>query len=312
MTSATLTSRHSFAFFEQRLGLERYKERLAGTPGSSGRARLVRTLALPTPFDFKRQAVVAIPTDVETGFGTLPLPSSHSLPNAILRLLRITHGSAFVLFTSYALLRKLVAELRDQLETAGMPVFVQGTEQRDELLRRFRVTPHAVLFGTDSFWAGVDVAGDALRSVIITKLPFRVPTEPIIEARTEYIDQHNGNSFVDYTVPLAVIKFRQGFGRLIRTKTDHGMVAILDQRVLTKYYGKWFLESLPECTRVAGPLEEIIPHLEAFFANHVSTTVSGGTDVAAPRKKATRPRSRLPAEHASTSSSRRRRASTKS
>jgi len=272
MTSATLTSRNSFDFFETRLGLAAYKQRLAGTAGAAGRARLVHTLALPTPFDFKRQAIVAIPTDVETGFGKTAVAGAHSLPAAILRLLHITRGAAFVLFTSYGLLRKLARDLRDELDVAGMPLFVQGTEHRDELLRRFRATPHAVLFGTDSFWAGVDVAGDALRSVIITKLPFRVPTEPVIEARTEYIDQHNGNSFLEYTVPLAVIKFRQGFGRLIRTATDHGMVAILDQRVLSKYYGKWFLESLPECARAAGPLDEIIPQVEAFFAGHAAAT----------------------------------------
>lgn len=273
LTSATLTSRNSFDFFEKRLGLATYKQRLAGAAGAKGRARLVRTLALPTPFDFKRQAIVAIPTDVETGFGKTAVAGTHTLREAIMRLLRITHGSAFVLFTSYGLLRKLARELREELEAAGMPLFVQGTEHRDELLRRFRATAHAVLFGTDSFWAGVDVAGDALRSVIITKLPFRVPTEPIIEARTEYIDQHDGNSFLEYTVPLAVIKFRQGFGRLIRTKTDHGMVAILDSRVLSKYYGKWFLESLPECARAAGALDEIIPHLEAFFAGHAPAPV---------------------------------------
>lgn len=266
MTSATLTSRNSFDFFEKRLGLATYKQRVAGAAGTKGRARLVRTLALPTPFDFKRQAIVAIPTDVETGFGKTAIAGTHTLRDAVLRLLRITHGSAFVLFTSYGLLRKLASQLRAELEAAGMPLFVQGTEHRDELLRRFRATAHAVLFGTDSFWAGVDVAGDALRSVIITKLPFRVPTEPIIEARTEYIDQHDGNSFLEYTVPLAVIKFRQGFGRLIRTKTDHGMVTILDARVLSKYYGKWFLESLPECTCVTGALDELIPQVEAFFA----------------------------------------------
>lgn len=268
MTSATLTSRNSFDFFEQRLGLTLYKQRLAGTATEKGRARLVRTLALPTPFDFERQAIIVIPTDVETGFGKTIVAGTHALRDAILRLVRVTHGGAFLLFTSYGLLRKMADELRDELAAAGMPVFVQGTEHRDELLRRFRTSVHGVLFGTDSFWAGVDVAGEALRSVIITKLPFRVPTEPIVEARTEYIDRHEGNSFLKYTVPLAVIKFRQGFGRLIRTKSDYGMVAILDHRVLTKYYGKWFLESLPPCTRVAGPLEEILPQVEAFFAQH--------------------------------------------
>jgi ATP-dependent DNA helicase DinG len=123
------------------------------------------------------------------------------------------------------------------------------------------------LFGTDSFWAGVDVVGDALQSVIITKLPFRVPTEPVIEARAEYIEAHGGNAFIDYTVPLAVIKFRQGFGRLIRSRTDYGMVAILDRRVLDMYYGKWFLESLPECTQASGDLEAVAASVTDFFAS---------------------------------------------
>jgi len=145
-------------------------------------------------------------------------------------------------------------------------VFVQGTEHRDELLRRFRKAKHAVLFGTDSFWAGVDVVGEALQSVIITKLPFRVPTEPVIEARTEYIEAHGGNAFIEYTVPLAVIKFRQGFGRLIRSTTDYGMVAILDRRVIDRYYGKWFLESLPACAQAVGSLDEVADAATAFFA----------------------------------------------
>jgi ATP-dependent DNA helicase DinG len=271
MTSATLTSRQRFEFLENRIGLTAYKQRLAGSPTAAGKARPISTLLLPTPFHYRTQTLVAIPTDLDAAHLRAPREAAgegHALGDAIVRLLRITHGSAFVLFTSYGLLRKLAKELRTELEAAGMTLFVQGTEHRDELLKRFRKASHAVLFGTDSFWAGVDVVGEALQSVIITKLPFRVPTEPIIEARTEYIDQHGGNSFLDYTVPLAVIKFRQGFGRLIRSKSDYGMVAILDRRVLEKYYGRWFLESLPECAHVDGPLEKVEATAQAFFTQH--------------------------------------------
>jgi len=124
------------------------------------------------------------------------------------------------------------------------------------------------LFGTDSFWAGVDVTGDALCSVIITKLPFRVPTEPVIEARSESIDAHGGNAFMEYTIPMAVLKFRQGFGRLIRSKSDFGMVAILDRRVIDKFYGKWFLQSLPESVQLTGNLDELAEAAGVFFEKH--------------------------------------------
>jgi ATP-dependent DNA helicase DinG len=270
MTSATLTSRRRFDFFENRLGLTAYKERLAGGT-ERGRARPVSEMMLPTPFNFAQQVVLGIPTDVDTSFiraGRRPARGAHDLQAAILALLRVTKGSAFVLFTSYGLLRKLARELGEELAEMGMTLLVQGTAQRDELLRRFRSESHAVLFGTDSFWAGVDVVGPALQSVIITKLPFRVPTEPVIEARTEYIDQHGGNSFREYTVPLAVIKFRQGFGRLIRSRTDYGMVAILDRRVIERYYGKWFLQSLPQCTTVVQPLEDVVQAADSFLAGH--------------------------------------------
>ncbi len=267
MTSATLTSRRKFDFWEMRTGLAEYKARMAGTPDGKGVARPVSELMLHTPFDYRKQAVMVIPTDVDVSFYSRNQQDDtqdHTLRHAVRSLLDVTKGGAFVLFTSYGLLRKTAREMRDELEAANMSLLIQGTENRDELLRRFRAESNAVLFGTDSFWAGVDVVGDALRSVIITKLPFRVPTEPIIEARTEYIEKHGGNSFLQYTVPMAVIKFRQGFGRLIRSKTDYGMVAVLDRRVIGKYYGKWFLQSLPECTQFVGPLEDAVAKAAAF------------------------------------------------
>lgn len=289
MTSATLTSRKRFDFLEARIGLAEYKQRLRGSSAAAGQARPVTSLLLPTPFDYRNQALIVIPTDLDAAhIKTTPAHGGQSLRDTVLRLLRTTRGSAFVLFTSYGLLRKVAAELGPDLAADGMNVFVQGTEQRDALLKRFRTAAHAVLFGTDSFWAGVDVVGDALQSVIITKLPFRVPTEPIVEARVEYIDQHGGNAFREYTVPLAVIKLRQGFGRLIRSKTDYGVVAILDRRVLDKYYGKWFLESLPDCTRAVGSLDDVEAHVRAFFD-------SKRTPEAAPRTRRRRPKAVPPA-----------------
>ncbi|MCX5758949.1 MAG: helicase, partial [Candidatus Hydrogenedentes bacterium] len=135
-----------------------------------------------------------------------------------------------------------------------------------QLLDRFRADVSSVLFATDSFWEGIDVAGAALQCVILPKLPFRVPTEPIQEARAESIDMAGGNSFMQYTVPQAVIKFRQGFGRLIRRKTDTGAIIVLDRRIATKYYGKVFLDSLPGVPVVRGPRNRLYQALEHFFS----------------------------------------------
>ena len=267
MTSATLTSRQKFNFWESRIGLDKFREAQKKLPDEKNK-KDVQELILKTPFDYKSQAALVIPKDVDTSFyarGDESNVNGHSLKEAVMSLLRITDGSAFVLFTSYGLLRKTAYEMKNQISSEGMNLLVQGEDSRDVILRRFRAEPNSVLFGTDSFWAGVDVAGKALKSVIITKLPFRVPTEPIIEARTEYIDQNGGNAFINFSLPLAVIKFRQGFGRLIRSKTDYGMVAILDRRVVEKFYGKWFVQSLPECKQFIGQLDEIIPSTKEFF-----------------------------------------------
>ena len=267
MTSATLTSRKKFDFWESRVGLDKFKIK-QNTIQNPKNKRLVSELILKTPFNFKKQAALVIPTDVDTSFyarGNDNHINGHSLKEAIMPLLKITDGNCFVLFTSYGLLKKTSYELKNKIARAGMNLFIQGDERRDILLQRFRSTENSVLFGTDSFWAGVDVVGDALKSVIITKLPFRVPTEPIIEARTEFIDNNGGNSFLDFSLPMAIIKFRQGFGRLIRSKTDFGMVTILDRRILDKFYGRWFLQSLPECNQFVGPLNEIIPQAKVFI-----------------------------------------------
>lgn len=233
MTSATLAvgNDDKFSFYRSRIGL------------SGG-----MSIRVGSPFDYAKQAEVII-------VNGLPDPSAErvayesALPAQIKRFISITDGHAFVLFTSYDLLKRCASSLMPWLAEKNMLLLSQAGEQsRSQLLEKFRATPRSVLFGTDSFWQGVDVPGDALQNVIITKLPFSVPDHPLLQARLDAIRTGGGNPFRDYQLPEAVIKFRQGFGRLIRTATDRGMVVVLDPRVKSKPYGRTFLESLPEMT----------------------------------------------------------------
>lgn len=257
LTSATLTVSGSFDYLKGRTGI-----------GLVETERLIELL-LASPFDYHHQAFVGIPSD-------LPPPSSYSFEGAItpflVRALDISRGRAFVLFTSHEAMKCLFADLEEPLRVMGLTPMCQGSTSRHQLLSRFRKAENPVLFGTDSFWEGVDVKGDALQLVVIARLPFRVPTDPVIEARTEYIAAIGGDPFMEYTVPEAVIKFKQGFGRLIRSKDDRGGVLILDSRVLTKNYGKKFLRSLPPARQVAGGSEEVLDALREFFTVKIMTS----------------------------------------
>ncbi len=255
ITSATLAvsgirNWSEFDYLYKRIGLNQYD-----------RKRL-RSSILPAPFNYQKQALIGIPTDI-------PMPDSGSFRNVLQDILKesilITKGRAFILFTSYSLLNIVYQQMLPFFEKEKIIALKQGSENRHQLLAKFKKDKSSVLFGTDSFWEGVDVPGEALESVIITKLPFKVPTEPIIEARVEAIQRKGGNAFIEYSLPQAVLKLKQGVGRLIRSKSDIGSVLILDKRIVEKFYGKIFVASLPNGHLIRGPKSNVFNKLIIFF-----------------------------------------------
>ena len=236
LTSATLAVGGGFDYIRQRLGLDHASESV-----------------VPSHFDYQSQVIFYVPPD-------LPDPRTPQFiaqaSDRVRRLLEITRGRAFVLFTSYAQMNEIYDRLLGVLD---FPMLKQGDAPKSALLEEFRITPHAVLFGTSSFWQGVDVQGEQLSCVIIDRLP-AVPSDPVVAARVKAIDASGGNAFFDYPVPSAVITLKQGFGRLIRSLHVRGLLALLDNRILKKQYGKVFVESLPSYSRTTD-----LRRVEEFF-----------------------------------------------
>jgi len=256
MTSATLSVQRGFDYLFSRIGLNLVDP-----------DRIEKAI-LDSPFNFEQQALLCIAQDIVSPDEPRFLEET---VDSVRRILDITKGHALVLFTSFYALDFAHGRLEAELKKARITPLKQGEAARTQLLNRFRKDVSSVLFATDSFWEGIDVAGEALQCVILPKLPFRVPTEPIQQARAEAIDAAGGNSFMSYTVPQAVIRFRQGFGRLIRRRSDRGTVVVLDRRILTKYYGRVFLESLPGVRVVRGPRNRLYEVLQAFYQGKVET-----------------------------------------
>lgn len=251
VTSATLATHGGFDFLEQRLGIAEAR-------------RSKRTAMFPSPFDYPRQALMVVPND-------LPAPNENPREHfaATCRHLRdlmtASDGGIFALYTSHRDVRETAEWLRGAGKGGGWPLLVHGEEPRDVLLQRFRESGRAVLLGTATFWEGVDVPGDALRALLIAKLPFRVPTEPMVAAQCEAIEARGGNSFGEFMLPHASLRLKQGFGRLIRTGTDAGVVVLSDPRLLTKRYGRELLDALPPAKRVVGAWGDVRGEVGRFY-----------------------------------------------
>ncbi len=254
LTSATLATGGEFEFLKDRLGLNlepnvvKYED------------------VLPSPFDFGAQCLFGVPTDLPDPRGDEP-GHDRAIATAVVQLAHASDGGMFVLFTSYGALRRVAAQVRARIG-GRWPFLVQGEAPRDQLLRRFREAGSAVLFGTDSFWEGVDVPGRSLRALVLAKLPFKVPSEPLTAARLEALAAKGLDGFRHYLLPHAALKLKQGFGRLIRSQSDVGVVILMDPRVRTRTYGEFLMASLPPATRVDGNWETVRAAAEEFFAIH--------------------------------------------
>ncbi len=260
VTSATLTADANFNFLLGRLGLDESETN-------------VETAQFPSPFDYAQHALLVVPNDTPAP-NVDPIGHQRAVVQHVLDVAGASDGGLFVLATSHRDVRALASALREPAIVNGWPLLVHGEDGRDTLLRRFRQSGRAILIGTATFWEGVDVPGHALRGLIINKLPFRVPTEPMVAAQCDAIEQRGGNAFMEYMLPHATLRLKQGVGRLIRTATDRGVIVLDDVRVLTKYYGRDVLNALPPARRVLGPWSAAESQIADFYASRAVVTVA--------------------------------------
>jgi ATP-dependent DNA helicase DinG len=265
LTSATLATQGNFRFVRQRVGLSALFEE----------ETRVEEAILPSPFDFGRQSLLAVPLDLPLPAGDRDPRHDEATVRATIEHAKISDGGIFVLFTSYRALRHVAGELRRRGADRDWPLFVHGEAPRGQLVERFAASGRGILLGTTSFWEGVDVPGSALRGLVIPKLPFKVPSEPVTAARIEAIEQSGGNSFFQYMLPHAAIRLKQGFGRLVRSADDHGVVLILDGRIAKKSYGRYFLDSLPPAPLVKGPWQTVKAAMLRFYGEHSEQRQAG-------------------------------------
>lgn len=251
LCSATLTSNQNFSFLKQQIGIlgNEFVER-------------VSEKVYDSPFDFQKNTLFLVPQDIsyphEYGF-------IEEAVSMIKEILRISKGGCFVLFTSYDMLQKCYDKIVKASDKLALNYLKQGEASKLTLIERFRQKKNSVLFATSSFWEGIDIAGEALRCVVLTKLPFRVPSDPLFQAMSEMYTKEGKDPFSEYSLPHACLKFKQGFGRLIRTKEDRGCVVCLDKRIMTKNYGKTFLKSLPNSPVIYKKKSELIKRMEEFY-----------------------------------------------
>ncbi len=250
-TSATLRTGQSFSFWMNRTGI------------SFAEPERIKQQVFESPFPYKTNVLLAVPNDA-------PMPDStdyqNYMENAVTELILASKGRTLVLFTSFDSLKNTYMSVHGELYRAGITSFKQGDDDRFRLLEKFKADKESVLFATDSFWEGVDVPGESLSQVIIVKLPFAVPSDPVFAARSEAIEKKGGSSFMELSVPQAVIKFRQGFGRLMRRSDDRGVVVVMDRRIVEKRYGRMFTSSLPQTQKMYSPLKEICSAVENILS----------------------------------------------
>jgi ATP-dependent DNA helicase DinG len=252
VTSATLAADGRFDFLSERLGL--VEEDVMPT-----------TAVFPSPFDYPVQALLAVPTDIDA-----PNVNAGAHFDKVVQIIddlaQASDGGLFALFTSHRDVRAAAEVLRGRGVGERFPILVHGEDARDALLDQFKASNHAILLGTASYWEGVDVPGTALRGLVIARLPFRVPSEPVTAAQCEAIEARGGDPFVEYMIPHASLRLKQGFGRLIRSASDRGVVILADPRVVSKRYGRELINGLPPAERVTAPWRTIVQQLRAFYA----------------------------------------------